>query len=147
MLLLAGLLSLPGDLVQRFLPATLSETPQTLVAAGADLASGQIELANGIVLQTIATSDGSKPVVAALPTGTLTDLKVGDVLLVYAATGETLDSAAALKTLLSREIANGVATFGFAVQRDGTMAVGTFQLPDLDAAVLQVKDQNQENKT
>jgi serine/threonine protein kinase len=146
-LLLAGLLSLPGDLVQRFLPAALPTAPEAIAAAGSGLAAGQIELANGIVLQTIVTSDGSKPVVAALPAGALTDLKVGDVLLVYAATGEMLDSAAALDALLGREIANGVATFGFAVQRDGAMAVGSFQLPELDAAVLQQKDQNLENKT
>jgi hypothetical protein len=99
-LLLAGLLSLPGDLVQRFLPATLSTGAIAVARSG--LAAGQIELANGIVLQTIVTSDGSKPVVAALPEGALSDLKVGDVLLVYAATGEMLDSATALEALLGR---------------------------------------------
>ncbi len=143
--LLAGLLSLPGDLVQRFLPADRSTAAAT--ATGSGLAAGQFELANGVVLQDIETGDGPRPVVVALPHGLVTDLQVGDVLLVYAATGEMLDSASALVNLLKRAIADGVTTFGFAVQRNGSMAVGTLRLPDLDAAVLQNKDLNLENKT
>ncbi len=143
-LLLAGLLSLPGNLVQRFTPAA---SPPDATAVQTDLSAGQVQLANGIVLQTIATSDGSKPVVAVLPADAVTDLQVGDVLLVYAATGEMLHSAAALDALLGREMANGVATFGFAVQRDGSMAVGTFRVPDLDEAILRQNDQDLENKT
>jgi serine/threonine protein kinase len=145
-MLLAGLLSLPGDLVHR-----LSGASTGTVTAGAALTGdapvAQVSLANGIVLQTVETAHGARAVVFALPDGATTDLQVGDVLLVYAATGEMIDSAQAAQSLLKREISNGVATFGFAVQRDGKMAVGYIGLADLGKADLEVKDQDLENKT
>ena len=145
-ILLAGLLSLPGDLIQRLWGA-----PTVPVTAGAALTGAapfaQVSLANGIVLQTVETAYGARAVVFALPEGAETDLQVGDVLLVYAATGEMIDSAPAAHELLKREISNGVATFGFAVQRDGKMAVGYIGLADLDKADLEVKHQDLENKT
>jgi hypothetical protein len=57
---------------------------------------------------------------------------VGDVLLTYAATGETLIKGTALPEILQREAAKNVATYGFAVQRDGGVAVGSFTLPGTD---------------
>jgi serine/threonine protein kinase len=141
LVLLAGFLSLPGDLIQRLsgtsTVAALSDAPPV----------AQVSLANGIVLQTVETAHGARAMVFALPEGAVTDLQVGDVLLVYAATGEVIDSAHAAQSLLSREISNGVATFGFAVQRDGKMAVGYIGLADLGKADLEMKDQDLEKKT
>jgi serine/threonine protein kinase len=142
--LLAGLLSLPGNLGQGLQPAAATQavaTPELTVAAD------RVELANGMVLHTVDTSNGARAVVTILPQGADTDLKSGDVLLVYAATGEVIDGAPALQALLSRETAKGVATFGFAVQRDSGVAVGFIRLPNLNEADLQQKDQDLENKT
>jgi hypothetical protein len=100
-----------------------------------------------MVLQTVDTANGPRALVTTLPQGADTDLKSGDVLLVYAATGEVIDGAPAVKALLAREAAKGVATFGFAVQRDGGVAVGAIRLPALNEADLQQKDQDLENKT
>jgi hypothetical protein len=58
-----------------------------------------------------------------------------------------IESASALQDLLLRETGKGVATFGFAVQRDGSMAVGFLSLPDVNEADLQQKDQDLEKKT
>jgi serine/threonine protein kinase len=146
-LMLAGLLSLPGDLVHRlWSPAAESMTGSAL-AVTAPTQLGQIELVNGIVLQTAITASKTQAVVSYLPEGALTDLQVGDVLLVYAATGEVIESAKAVQILLQREIENGVATLSFAVQRDGKMAVGHMGLLDLGKADLEMKDQGLENKT
>jgi hypothetical protein len=141
-LLLAGLLSLPGDLIQR-----LWGTSTDVAASTAAPPVAQVSLANGIVLQTVETAHGARAMVYALPEGAETDLQVGDVLLVYAATGEMIDSAHAAQSLLAREMSNGVATFGFAVQRDGKMAVGYIGLADLGKADLKLKDQDLEKKT
>jgi protein involved in polysaccharide export with SLBB domain len=111
------------------------------------LPEDQIALANGIVMQTVETAYGQRAVVSALPEGSLTDLQIGDVLLVYAATGEMIDSAQALRDLVEREMASGVATFGFAVHRDGKMAVGYIGLPQLGKADLDGKTQDLENKS
>jgi hypothetical protein len=146
-LLLAGLLSLPGDLIQRLWGAS-SNVELTAGAAltGAEPVA-QVSLANGIVFETVETAHGARAMVFALPEDAETDLQVGDVLLVYAATGEMIDSAHAAQALLEREMSNGVATFGFAVQRDGKMAVGYIGLADLGKADLKMKDQDLEKKT
>ena len=69
------------------------------------------------------------------------------MLLVYAATGELIDSAEAANALLERELAKGVATLGFAVQREGKMAVGYMGLPVLGKADLETQIQVLEKKT
>jgi hypothetical protein len=145
-LLVGGLLSLSGALLDR---APRSEAVPASAGMGLNGAAsgGQVALANGMLLQTVVTSGGARAVVSALPEGAMTDLQVGDVLLVYAATGEMIDSAEGVNDLLMREIANGVATFGFAVQRDGKMAVGFIGLPEFGKADLDVKDQDLEKKT
>jgi serine/threonine protein kinase len=142
-LLVVGLGSLPA-----FLDRANGTATASLATTGAALmAASPVELVNGIVLHTVETAQGARAMVSVLPEGVSTDLQVGDFLLVYAATGEMIESAEAVQTLLLRESENGVATFGFAVQRDGKMAVGFFGLPDLRKADLDVKDQDLENKT
>jgi serine/threonine protein kinase len=142
----AAVLSVPGDLVQR-LWAPVSAPLAEGAAMFAPSVVGPVALSNGIVLQTIDTEGGTRAVVAALPAGVDTDLRVGDVLLVYAATGEMIESAEAAQTLVEREVAGGIATMGFAVQRDGKMAVGYIGLTDLDEAGLENRDQVLEKKT
>ncbi|MCU0826229.1 MAG: serine/threonine protein kinase [Tabrizicola sp.] len=138
-LLLVGLLSLPNDTLSRLWPG---EPPQASVAANApgsqatalpiDLPIVQrLELENGLVFQLVSDGPDVQTVVAALPEGAETDLQVGDVLLVYAATGEQLKSATALADILKRDMTNNVATYSFAVQRQGKMAVGSFRLSGL----------------
>jgi hypothetical protein len=146
MVLVAGVLSLPGDLLDR-IPgqATAPLTAGASLTVEEQLA--EIAVVDGIALQTVETVNGTRAVVSALPDGAETDLQVGDVLLVYAATGEMIENAEGAKALLLRESKNGIATFSFAVQRDGKMAVGSIGLRDLGKADLDVKDQDLENKT
>jgi hypothetical protein len=66
--------------------------------------------------------------VSVVPAGVTTDLQVGDILLVYAATGAVMNSAESAVMLLQREIDKEVATLDFAVQRDGKMAVASISL-------------------
>jgi hypothetical protein len=139
-LLVAGLLSLPGPSV------TLTTASLLTAVTGGNIAT-EVRLSNGIVLTTIATGSGDRAMVTALPEGAATDLQVGDVLLVYAATGELIDSAEAANALLEREIAKGVATLGFAVQREGKMAVGYMGLPVLGKADLEMQIQALEKKS
>ena len=90
----------------------------------------EMRLANGLAFQMVETPTGTQTVVAAVPVGTVTDLQVGDVLLLYRATGETMGTTSALASILQRELADGVATFGFTVQRRGSTLDATFQLKD-----------------
>jgi hypothetical protein len=144
--LAAAVLSMPGDLVQR-LWAPVSVPLAEGAAMFAPSVVGPVALPNGIVLQTVDTADGTRAEVAALPAGVDTDLRVGDVLLVYAATGEMIESAEAVQALVEKEMSGGITTMGFAVQRDGKMAVGYIGLTDLDEAGLENRDQVLEKKT
>jgi hypothetical protein len=134
-LLFVGLLSLPGDAIGRLWPGD-PPTVATASVAGSFAPSStlpivhRLELENGMAFEMAQTPTGVQTVVVALPDSISTDLQVGDVLLVYAATGETLGTETALADILKRESANNVATYGFAVQRNGKMAVGSFQLPE-----------------
>lgn len=88
----------------------------------------RLSVDSGLVFEMQSTPTGVRTVVTSLPEGSQTDLQVGDVLLVYSRTGETIGTTTALSDILKREMADGVATYGFAVQRGGQMAVGSFQL-------------------
>lgn len=106
------------------------------VAPGADVVRkmetlpvvDQLRLPGGLTFDIVATQAGTQTVVAALPTAGGADLLVGDVLVVYSSSGEKLGTAIALADILKRELTNKVATYGFAVQRNGSMTVGSFQL-------------------
>lgn len=90
----------------------------------------RLDLPNGLSFDMVSTPTSVQTVVAAVPGGDVTDLAVGDVLVVYSATGEMLGTATALADILSREMQNEIATYGFAIQRDGKMAAGSFRLPE-----------------
>lgn len=91
----------------------------------------RLDLPNGLSFEMTMTPTGIQTVVAAVAAGAATDLAVGDVLLVYDATGEILGTATALADILSREAGRESTTHGFAIQREGQMASGSFQLPGL----------------
>lgn len=90
----------------------------------------RLDLSNGLSFDMVSTPTSVQTVVAAVPGVEVTDLAVGDVLVVYSATGEMLGTATALRDILSREMQNEIATYGFAIQRDGTMAAGSFRLSE-----------------
>ncbi len=86
-------------------------------------------LDNGLAFETVASASGPQTLVSAVPATADADLQVGDVLIAYSATQERVDAAKPLAAILSREIEKKVATFGFAVQRDGGMIVAFFTIP------------------
>lgn len=132
-LLLVGLLSLPG-LFSRGTAAL----PQTVMATLAPAAAAPeraslpvvnvLRLPNGLTFESVETATGTQTVVADIPTGTETTLQVGDVLLVYAATGEMLGTDTALRDILQREFSVGVTTYGFVIRRGATTMDAEFRL-------------------
>ena len=90
----------------------------------------ELRLSNGLTFDMVDTPTGTQTVVAAVPAGAGTDLQVGDVLLVYRPTGETIGTTGALSAILERELSGGVATFGFTVQRRGSTLDATFRLTE-----------------
>ena len=133
-LLLIGLLSLPD-----FMPSTgtpVSRPSDSVAVANADQHGGSVpvvnalRLPNGLAFESVETATGMMTVVATVPNGADSTLQVGDVLLVYAASGETLGNQSALSDILKREFALGVASYSFVVRRgDRTIDAG-FRLGD-----------------
>jgi tRNA A-37 threonylcarbamoyl transferase component Bud32 len=116
---------------------------QAMMVAGANLADaselketlpvvGQLKLSSGLTFETLETPTGVQTRVAAIPAGEETDLRPGDILLVYSATGETIGTGGALADILAREMAADVEAYGFAVQRDGGTTDATFRLLGAD---------------
>jgi serine/threonine protein kinase len=106
-------------------------------AQGAHVPAGEAAIVDelrvgGFVFQMIASTSGLRTVVAALPEGGETDLQVGDILLSYAATGETLSTETALRDVLLREQIGSIATYGFTVQRNGGVAIASLTLTGAD---------------
>jgi tRNA A-37 threonylcarbamoyl transferase component Bud32 len=92
----------------------------------------RLQLENGLMFEMESTGTGMRTVVASVPESAADGgLRMGDVLIAYAATGETLGTETALREILLRETANEVATYGFAVQRAEGVAVGSFTLPGI----------------
>jgi len=89
----------------------------------------RLALAGGLTFEMHETSGATRTVVVQIPADGSTDLQVGDVLMAYSRTGEALGTPTALDDILKREATNRVASYGFAVQRNGGMAVGSFTLP------------------
>ena len=128
-LLLVGLLSLPGLLqkspVQAVAPVGVAAVSVAEPGAAQLPVVNAVHLPNGMVFEAIETATGTMTVVAAVPDGLDSSLQVGDVLLVYTASGETLGTDTALSDILKREFALGVATYDFVVRRgDRTMDAG-----------------------
>ncbi len=133
-LLLVGLLSLPG-LFQR--DGAVSAQSGTMQAATtAPLATtadslavvNMLRLPNGMAFEAVETATGTQTVVAEIPAGTETTMQVGDVLLVYGASGESLGTGTALHDILKREFSVGVTTYGFVIRRGTRTMDGEFRL-------------------
>jgi hypothetical protein len=120
-LLLAGLLSLPGMDPSQSAAAAPGESDGMAVTS-------LLRLPGGLAFEEVSTATGSKIVVADLPVGASTTLQQGDALLVYSATGETIGTAAVLREILRREMASGVTTYGFVILRGDSTIDVEFQL-------------------
>ena len=124
--LLVGLLSLPTDLFSR---GSAVASPDSTVAAGETLAlTDTLRLPGGLAFEVTEGATGPQTVVAEIPNSVATSLQVGDVLLVYTATGEALDSSGALRNILQREFVKGVTTYNFVIRRGVNTIDATFRL-------------------
>ena len=137
-LLLVGLLSLP-DILGRGseavaatgAPATTVATGGTAIAVPADpglLVTNVLRLPGGYTFDVVETATGAQTVVSELPPDFQGSIQVGDVLLVYAATGETLGTATALREILTREFASGITTYSFVIRRGDSTVDAEFRL-------------------
>lgn len=120
---LVGLMVLPGLFSSDPTPVAAPVAPvaQDAVATTAPARSltvvNALRLPNGMSFEINETETGTQTVVAEIPSGVETNLQTGDVLLVYAATGEMLGNATALRDILQREFGQGVTTYSFVVRR------------------------------
>ena len=63
------------------------------------------------------TPTGIETKVSFVPEDDESTLEVGDVLLVYEPSGETLGTKTALRDILTREFAKGLTTYSFVIRR------------------------------
>lgn len=128
-LLLAGLLSLtsrsPVDLAVTGNVSASLPAGSALSAPGHDtpfLVTSYLRLPGGLAFEMVETATGIQTIVQAVAGTDAGTLEVGDVILVYAPTGETLGTGSALRDILSRELAKGITTYSFVVRRgDATL--------------------------
>jgi hypothetical protein len=128
-LLLVGLLSLPG-LFSRgtAAPTAILAVPAAAPERAALPVVNVLRLPNGLTFESVETATGTRTVVAEIPAGAETTLQVGDVLLVYAATGEMLGTDSALQDIVQREFSTGVTTYSFVIRRGATTMDAEFRL-------------------
>ncbi|HLQ18917.1 MAG TPA: serine/threonine-protein kinase [Tabrizicola sp.] len=134
-LLLVGLLSLP-ELLSRnggVAPAVNAASPAVSAPASAPATApaeseGNLRVTNvlrlpgGYTFDVVETATGLETVVSELPADAPGTIQIGDALLVYTPTGETLGTSTALREILQREFASGVTTYSFVIRRgDSTM--------------------------
>ena len=131
---LVGLMVLPGLFSTDPTPVAAPVAPvaQDAVATTAPARSltvvNALRLPNGMSFEINETETGTQTVVAEIPSGVETNLQTGDVLLVYAATGEMLGNATALRDILQREFGQGVTTYSFVVRRGVHTVEAEFRL-------------------
>ncbi len=141
-LLLVGLLSLP-DLLNRSTEAaapavtvpteTLALATPAAVEAAPPAAevlavTNVLRLPGGYAFDVVETATGMQTVVSELPSDLQGSVQVGDILLVYSPTGETLGTATALREILLREFSNGITTYSFVVRRGDSTLDAEFRL-------------------
>lgn len=144
-LLLVGLLSLPNllgrgtDGVTSTATAATAPT-ETLVAVAPAAVEGApradellpvtnvLRLPGGYTFDVVETETATQTVVSELPGELQGSIQVGDILLVYAPTGETLATATALREILQREFSNGITTYSFVVRRGDSTVEAEFRL-------------------
>jgi serine/threonine protein kinase len=86
----------------------------------------QMTLPNGLKFATRQVNGAWTTEVVDAPSSV--SLNVGDVLVSFVSTWESLDAPNSLKTILERELLNGTTSFSFAVKRDGEVWVEAFNL-------------------
>jgi tRNA A-37 threonylcarbamoyl transferase component Bud32 len=132
-LLLVGLLSLPAQFRKDAAPA-LPTARAAMASVDPAPAADRLPVVNvlrlpsGLTFEAVETAAGPQTIVAEIPQGTETTLQVGDVLLVYTASGEMLGTANALREILEREFAAGVATYSFVIRRGARTMDAEFRL-------------------
>ena len=84
-----------------------------------------VELPDGTRFETVFAGSGWSTSVVELSDGQTGGLKVGDIITSYIPTGEVIDQRDSLVKLFEREYDNGTEQFMFAVQRDGSLWVGS----------------------
>lgn len=141
-LLLVGLLSLP-EMLSRGSSGGTEPTSAAVAATSADAQVAEVapsgsardlrvtnvlRLPGGFTFDLLETGTGPQTVVSELPADLVGDLQVGDVLLVYSPTGETLATATALRDILKREFSAGVTTYSFVVRRGDSTLNAEFRL-------------------
>lgn len=140
-LLLVGLLSLSDILLRNSDHGSVTAaTAPPQAATGAAASGGQsgtepglavtniLRLPGGYTFDVVETATGVQTVVSELPPDMQGDLQIGDVLLVYAPTGETLGTESALKDILTREFSNGITTYSFVIRRGNSTVDAEFRL-------------------
>ena len=90
----------------------------------------KVELPDGTAFETSFAGSEWRTKVTALSDLQTGDLAVGDVVVSYIPTSETLTERQSMLNLLNREIENGVEQFTFAVQRDGSLWIAPLTYVD-----------------
>ena len=130
-ILLVGLLSLPG-LLQSKAPdngaAGATIAPVTPSNDRLLLVTNMLRLPGGLTFQVAETPTGTQTIVSSVPPDSAGSLEVGDVLVVYTPTGESLGTATALREILTREFAKGVTTYSFGIRRGESTMDAEFRL-------------------
>ena len=130
MLLLVGLLSLPGLLqpkgAEGAAPAAMSAP--AAAAPTPMLMTNILRLPGGLTFEMAETATGTQTVVSEVPQDAAASLAVGDVLVVYTPTGEVLGTATSLRDILTREFAKGVTTYSFGIRRGASTMNAEFRL-------------------
>lgn len=127
-LLLVGLLSLPTSLR----PSTSQEMNQVATQGSQSaeklLVTNMLRLPGGLAFEMTDTPTGTETIVTAVPEGMGNTVAVGDILLVYSPSGETLGTSTALREILTREFEKGVTTYSFAIRRGARTMDAEFRL-------------------
>jgi serine/threonine protein kinase len=121
-LLLSGLLALPAGLDRQTasvlpIPAMPAEAAPAVRPHPDLTVINTMHLPSGLSFEMVETDTGTQTIVAEVPSSVETTLKSGDVLLVYAASGEMLGTSTALRDILQREFGKGISTYSFVVRR------------------------------
>ncbi len=133
-LLLAGLLMLPATLQSYTGAAALPVAAATPVATAPAtdgsslLVTNMLRLPGGLAFEMSETPTATQTIVSAVPADLSGTVAVGDVLLVYTPTGETLGTNTALRDILTREFAKGVSTYSFVIRRGASTMDAEFRL-------------------
>ena len=127
-LLLVGLLSLPMSLRPTLAQATDPAATTGTGSAEKLLVTNMLRLPGGLAFEMTETPTGTETIVAAVPAGTGNTIAVGDVLLVYGPSGETLGTGTALREILMREFEKGVTTYSFVIRRGASTMDAEFRL-------------------